>query len=665
MFDKAIARMMRIQSISPSLPLVSELKPHIRLLGPMPELLPLYVRSVNRVRYASVPEDSEPDEPWRRYCFCPLPKSLGKPLYVRYASVPENPLYVRSVNRVRYASVHEDSEPEDSEPDDPWRRYCSCPLPKSLGNPCLDLFLFVGPTSSELSMDALLELAWNDNPLTTLKLILNMRELLREYSEFPLIWLYHNHPKTLAFNLRTFAECGYLKDLPLLLLKLLLHDLCSYRHFDLCDKITKFVVAYYEDVKYHFLYNHISDLFTDLLKSDLELLKSGNFQKISLAAKFCPSLNSSLDLSTFMCESIAKRLFPQNSDSMYKRISEKHYSYRVRDRLRKEVIAPLRRALNSPEFYTSLSKRSLHAYIPPAKVTTELLKETVLTRNRDTQVNGGLISRNKERYTNYNNRVRKYAIMNIPIEELLPHKILFCFYHEVCGELANLQWKKMIEHLTMKGKFKSCLASCDVSPNMNGFCSTVSVALGLLISDLSEGPWRGKIMTFSHDPQLQKIEGDDLQSRTDFMERMDWGLKIDLQKVFFRILEAAIKENIDKDKMVKIVFVFTNMDVGKTYCSNNWDIEYQAIRNKFHESGYTSLPVIVFWNLKNSNYCKPYCYDSELGLVPNGPQGVTLLKGFSDTLLRLVIENNGVLNCEAIMEMIISDKRYEKLVVYD
>jgi hypothetical protein len=106
------------------------------------------------------------------------------------------------------------------------------------------------------------------------------------------------------------------------------------------------------------------------------------------------------------------------------------------------------------------------------------------------------------------------------------------------------------------------------------------------------------------------------------------------------------------------------MDVNETYCSNNWDIEYQTIRNKFYESGYTSLPVIVFWNLKNSDF-KSYCYDFESGLVPNGPHGVTLLKGFSDTLLKLAIESNGVLNCEAIVEMIISDKRYEKLGFYD
>jgi hypothetical protein len=68
---------------------------------------------------------------------------------------------------------------------------------------------------------ALLELAWNDDPLTTLKLILNMTKLLRERSYFPLVWLYHNHPRTIAFNVRSFADCGYLKDFSPLLLKLL------------------------------------------------------------------------------------------------------------------------------------------------------------------------------------------------------------------------------------------------------------------------------------------------------------------------------------------------------------------------------------------------------------------------------------------------------------
>ncbi|XP_059431663.1 uncharacterized protein LOC132165192 [Corylus avellana] len=482
----------------------------------------------------------------------------------------------------------------------------------------------------------------------------------------PLLWLYHKHYKTLACNLRSLAECGYLKHLPLLLLQLLQSDTKFETKYWIIDRESSngtFLSAYHGDADYRFIYNQISDLFSELLKSDLEFLKFGDLHKISLAAKFCPSLNTFFDYATLMCESIARRLFPQDLDLIYKKISEPHYAYRVRDRLRKEVIAPLRRALNS-----------LESHIPAGEVR---IQETCLTHSKDTQHNEAHLTCTRERNMNFKNCcVRKYANTKIPVEELLPHKILCSLYDGSCAELANLQWKKMIEHLTMKGKFTNCLACCDVSPSMTGFCTTVSIALGLLISDLSQGPWRGKIMTFSHDPRLQKIEGIDLQSRTDFMETiMDWGLEIDLRKVFLHILEVAVKENIDKDKMVKTVFVFTSMEFIETCCHDNWNIDYQKIRNKFHENGYTTLPVIVFWNLlrhrhsfssvRDFNVLRKSDYDFGLGIVPNGPQGVILIKGFSNELLRLAIENNGVMNPDAIMEMVISDKRYEKVMVCD
>ncbi|KAE7998916.1 hypothetical protein FH972_003409 [Carpinus fangiana] len=590
--------------------LVSELEPHMRLLGPFSDCIPFYVRT---------------DAP---------------------------------------------STTNFSKPKEPWEKNYYTPLPKSTGNPCLDLFLFKGAGTAHTL--ALLDSSWNHNPQTTLKLILYRIKLPRlGYLYNHLLWLYHKHPKTLASNLRLFVECGYLKCLPRLLYELFADAEDNVSTLNVVGRMNSFVHAYYGDENYRFLYNQISDIFSELLKSDLEFLKSGNLQKISHAVECCPSLNSFLDLTTFMCESIARRLFPQDSDSLYKRISEPQYAYRARDCLRKEVIAPLRRALNSPELYTILNKRSLLPSIPALNVPTELAKETLLTRNKDKHHNEALLTCNKERYMNY-----RHANTKIPVEELLPHKILCSLLDGGCVKLANLQWKKMIEHLTMKGKFKHCLACCDVSPSMNGFCTTISIALGLLISDLSQGPWRGKVMTFSHDPQLQKIEGIDLQCRTDFMEfRMDWGLKIDLRKVFLHILEVATKENIDKDNMVKTIFVFTSMEFSEMSYPNSWDIDHQEIRNKFHESGYTSLPVLVFWNLsrdhpnysfvRDINVLRESGYGIGLGLLPNGPQGVTLIKGFSNELLKLAIENNGVLNPIAVMEMIISDKRYEKAIVCD
>jgi hypothetical protein len=589
--------------------------------------------------------------------------------------------HMRLVGPWPYGSYYGDQVPVTgyltriSQPCHPWTKSYFKPLPISTGNPCVDLLLFAGPGDLCLNRTYyLLDLAWNHNPLTTLKIILYMPKIpmLRAHQRFhrPLLWLYHKHYKTLACNLRSLAECGYLKQLPLLLLQLLYsHTKFEFNDWDCCmdGSDATLLRAYYGDDDYRFIYNEISDLISELLKSDLEFLKSGDLHKISLAAKFCPSLNTFFDYGTLMCESISRRLFPQDLDPIYKKISGPHYAYRVRDRLCKEVIAPLRRALISRE-----------SYIPAGEAPIQLFKETRLTHSKDTQHNKALlISCTRDRNMNFKNRrVRKYANTRIPVDELLPHKILGSLYDGRCAECANLQWKKMIEHLTMKGKFTNCLACCDVSPSMTGFCTTVSIALGLLISDLSQGPWRGKIMTFSHDPRLQKIEGIDLQSRTDFMETiMDWGLGIDLRKVFLHILEVAVKENIDKDKMVKTIFVFTSMEFNETFGHDNWNIDYQKIRNKFYENGYTTLPVVVFWNLsrhrhgfssvREFNVLKKSGYTFGLGIMPNGPRGVIRIKGFSNELLRLAIENNGVMDPNAIMEMVISDKRYEKVTVCD
>jgi len=49
----------------------------------------------------------------------------------------------------------------------------------------------------------------------------------------------------------------------------------------------------------------------------------------------------------------------------------------------------------------------------------------------------------------------------------------------------------------------------------------VCVAVRLLVSELCEEPWKGKVVTFSADPQLHLIEGDDLKSKTEFVREMN------------------------------------------------------------------------------------------------------------------------------------------------
>lgn len=105
----------------------------------------------------------------------------------------------------------------------------------------------------------------------------------------------------------------------------------------------KAVERYRVDPDYKFLYERISDLFDDCLKADLQLLNSRKWKEINLVAKWCPSLDSSFDKSTVLCDSIARKVFPNESYLENEGIEDFHYAYYVRDRLRKQVLVPLRK----------------------------------------------------------------------------------------------------------------------------------------------------------------------------------------------------------------------------------------------------------------------------------------------------------------------------------
>ncbi|KAI6692247.1 hypothetical protein NL676_019957 [Syzygium grande] len=103
----------------------------------------------------------------------------------------------------------------------------------------------------------------------------------------------------------------------------------------------KLLERYKRDGDFRFLHDAVSGHFAHCLTADLDFQKSGEINRISLAAKWCPSLDSSFDLVTLLCESIAKRVFPRDRFPEYEGVEEAPYAYRVRDRLRKDALVPL------------------------------------------------------------------------------------------------------------------------------------------------------------------------------------------------------------------------------------------------------------------------------------------------------------------------------------
>ncbi|MED6117794.1 hypothetical protein PIB30_113195, partial [Stylosanthes scabra] len=129
------------------------------------------------------------------------------------------------------------------------------------------------------------------------------------------------------------------------------------------------------------------------------------------------------------------------------------------------------------------------------------------------------LKHDKERFEKYLEDV-KSGKTTIAAGALFPHEIIGSLDDGDGGEVAELQWSRMVSDMLSKGKMKNCLAVCDVSGSMSGVPMEVSVALGLLVSELNQEPWKGKVITFSADPELHLIEGNDLRSKTEFIREM-------------------------------------------------------------------------------------------------------------------------------------------------
>lgn len=587
--------------------------------------------------------------------------------------------------------------------------------------PCADFFLKPVPNTPPKDFIKLLEKSWTHHPLTTLKLICNLRSHHpvtgnpnREGFYAAALWLHKNHPKTLAVNLTSIAKLGCLKDLLEVLYRIMegsdvrsnakeererkkkakVDRMCRscgrppMRKNKPCKRI-KFSVSrearvlaskakneeakkraselreekkvekakrafekYRKDSDYRFLHDRTSDIFADLLRCDIENLKLGRIDEISLASKWCPSLDSSYDKSTLICESIAKRVFPRESCSEYEVIEEAHYVYRVRDRLRKEVLVPLRKALELPEVYMSARQWESVPYDRVSSVSMRRYKKLFLRHDN-------------KRFIEYlEAKKKKKSEKGEKSKPLFPHKIIASvekvrWFHampwdENNSQTVELQWKKLKQDFLTKGSFGDCIAVCDVSGSMGRQAMNVCVALGLLVSELSDDPWEGKVISFHRRPKLHKIEGTKLKSKVRLLKEMESGHHIDFQRVFKRILEVGYYGKLRDEEMIERVFVFSNMEFDRA-SKYDWETEYRAIRTKFRKYGFNKVPELVFWNLGAS----------KATLVPSKREGVVLVDGFSKKMLNLFLEKGGEMNANALTQSAISGEKYNNLVVVD
>ncbi|KAL6839126.1 hypothetical protein ACP4OV_031017 [Aristida adscensionis] len=613
---------------------------------------------------------------------------LGPPIALRAAAEPPQPEPAR---RKYISNSDDDDSPDSSSGDDS----AVSPVPArkaaprhgralgyvSSGDPCVDFFFQVVPGATPAAdVAALLDVAWSRDARIALRLVCHLRGVRglgkadRDGFYAAAVWMHARHPRTLAGNLATFARFGCLKDLPEIVCRVL-HGPRDERRDDAggdarrgvkrrCRvdeaeaakarrqkeaQLARVVLARYDsDEAFRFLYDRVAETFAELLKSDVERLRAGDTAKIGLAAKWCPSLRSSYDRATLLCEAIARRIFPRDSSQEYLNISDKHYAYRVRDRLRREVLVPLRKALDLPEVYMSACKWD---ELPYARVASLAMR----------QYREAFAKHDKHRVAGFFDEVRT-GRARVPVDAVLPHELIAAALKGQHDESAELQWRRMVATLVAEGRLANCIAVCGVSTVAGADAGdpavSAAIALGLLISELSQEPWKGRVITFDEAHQLHKVRGTSLKEKLGplvaAMEARKKGAN--LQGVFSKILELAVSGGLPKDMMVKRVFVLSDMDFdGWVGGASAWETAYQGIRGRFVAAGFT-VPEVVFWNVGTSKASMP---------VVAAQAGAALVSGYSKNLVRLFLEADGELTPAAIMADAISGPEYDALEVFD
>lgn len=612
----------------------------------------------------------------------------------------------------------------------------------SSGSSCLDFFFQVVPDTDAERVGELLAKAWEQDSLTALKLVFQLRGVRgtgksdKQGFYAAALWLYENHPATLLANVPLVAPFGYYKDLLELVQRVLelpeetekrlvemkrhanvvkegkarapkkeggveiigstpgakkakgfrrstnhatpgywkrkgaaaraakeagtlkpqaeriaLHnaqdqatkeEAAVLRKQRKADLARRALGKYNTDLKFHALHSAVAEVFANSLVKDMQLLKENKIYDLSLAAKWAPSLDLSYDKLTLLCEAIARRMFPK--DPEYADVEEDHYSYRVRERYRKEVLGPLRQKLELPEVYISAKRWEDLPYTRVPSVAMRRYKE--IFEKHD-----------KERFAQFLEDVQA-GKKKIAAGAVLPHQIMRDAM-EQAGQQPNvgeLQWQRMVQDLKESGKLSNSIAVCDVSGSMSGEPMEVCIALGMLVAELCEDPWKGYVITFSDDPQLHEVKGGTLADKYQCLQAMDWGMSTDFQKVFDQILATAVRVSLPPEKMIKRVFVFSDMEFNEASERKDWQgTDYVVICRKFRDAGYGAPPEVVFWNLRNSGSTP----------VMERQQGVALVSGFSKNLLKLFLQNDGAIDPNLVLQQAICGPLFNELRIVD
>jgi len=261
-------------------------------------------------------------------------------------------------------------------------------------------------------------------------------------------------------------------------------------------------------------------------------------------------------------------------------------------------------------------------------------------------------------------------------DTVYPHEVVEAVYNRDRSEAErNLrlgQWLAFVAKAKEGGALKNCLAMCDFSGSMDGLPKMVSLALGMLIAEVSG---TNKILTFDSEPKWHTFDPkQDLYQKVAYIGDIGQGLSTDFQKAMDLILQDIKERRCKAEDVPKDLIVFTDMGwdhacssseqspwTDNSYRHNTkteqWQTHIQMIRENFKRAGEDMWgvpfvpPRIVIWNLRAA-------YDDFHARADE--EGVVMLSGWSPALFKVLQEKGvEVLTPYAALRLQLDDPMYQ------
>lgn len=530
------------------------------------------------------------------------------------------------------------------------------------GDALVDAFDRLRDTTPNEVITNCLSAAWEQSPIDTIKImfyVLDVRDGkgCNETFRRAVKWLGENHPQTLYKNLQWIARFGYYKDLPEILMTVLMDEdevalMKNYNNankmvygrkrarsdkfkgkhigIDKCREVTQQLRKLYEKLRqrcahllahekeglFATLHAQVVSLFVTALNKDLETMEKdmdSNSTNVagSLAAKWLPSEHMFHDRILGIYSSVATAIALSQGKSLGTKDSKKF--------LRAAVVTPLRRRCRITE---SLMSRNQWSTIPYERVPGNSMQ-----RNQPS-----FTAHDGERFEQFLADV-KLGKFKMNVASLKPYDIMHLCMGSTVPEtqtrLAEAQWEAQVQALREHGALTSTMAIVDVSGSMQGRPMEVAVALGLLTSALTAEPWLGSIITFHDRPQFYQITEDaSLRDQVHMVMRAPWGMNTDYVAVFEMILERARQHSLKPEDMVHRLITISDMQFDASGGSR-FTTSYEVVKRKYADAGY-AMPKMVFWNVSERHF--------ESAPARADEEGTVLLSGFSGNLFKLVLE---------------------------